>query len=151
MSSRFFSQDQLEILLVEDNESDFELFMEAFEVVDFSKDLRVTRVWDGREALDRALSEDQDLPALVLLDINLPYYSGFEVLEGIKKDPRARTVPVVMLTTSHRQEDVLRAYRNYAAAYVRKDNEFAYIVDFLRAFHMWWVDTAIVPAAVSGQ
>src|SRR3977135_1388231 len=100
----------VELLLVEDNEDDFVLIEEAFAEAKLMN--VVFRVRDGEEALSYLRQEGEykhrRRPGLVLLDINMPKKNGFEVLQAMKADPRLQALPVVMLTTSDRDDDVVR-------------------------------------------
>jgi CheY-like chemotaxis protein len=102
---------------------------------------------DGQTALD-LLRDGSPLPDLVLLDLNLPGRSGREVLDEIRKDPRLRTLPVVILTTSTSPHDVAFAYRHHANAYVRKPNGFVALSSVARAIRDFWAKTATLPSLI---
>ena len=110
------------ILLVEDNEGDIILTMEAFEESKFKTEISVAR--NGQEALDflfkREGFQNSKKPDLILLDINIPIYNGHEVLMKIKQDPVLKKIPVIMLTTSSNQKDIDLAYENHSNSYVKK-------------------------------
>lgn len=110
------------ILLVEDNEGDVLLTLEAFEESKFHTQVSVAR--NGREALDflykKGEFSDAKRPDLILLDINIPIFNGLEVLEEIKQNESLKKIPVIMLTTSSNQKDIDRAYKNYCNSYVKK-------------------------------
>jgi CheY-like chemotaxis protein len=119
----------IEVLLVEDDPGDELMTREAFQDHKLGNRLHVTR--DGEEALDflyrRGAHADAPRVDLVLLDLNLPKYDGRQVLERIRADPDLTHMPVVVLTTSSSEEDVLRSYKLHANAYVTKPvdvNEF---------------------------
>ncbi len=116
----------IDVLLVEDDEGDVLMTREAFEFYKIRNTLHV--VSDGEQALQflhrAAPYEDAPRPGLILLDVNLPRVSGFEVLTELKKDPELLDVPVVMLTTSQAEEDILRSYKLHANAYVSKPVDF---------------------------
>jgi two-component system response regulator len=118
--------DLLTVLLVEDDPGDVMLIREAFAEQKVGNRLEV--VSDGVEAMRYVRGEDpytgRAVPDLILLDLNLPRKSGAEVLAEIKGDPALATIPVVVLTTSESEEDVLRAYRHHANAYVTKPVDF---------------------------
>ena len=109
-----------DILIAEDNEDDILLIREAFETVNMAN--RVAVVRDGEEALAYLRGEGPfsqcPFPGLVLLDINMPKKTGLEVLIEIKSDPRFRPLPVVMLTVSEREEDIVRSARNFRKVYL---------------------------------
>src|SRR4051812_38963789 len=113
----------IQVLLVEDDAGDVQLTMEAFE--EHKVRNRVTVVSDGADALaylrrDPAVYPDAVRPDLILLDLNLPRVDGLEVLSEIKGDPDLRSIPVVVLTTSQADEDIVRSYSLHANAYVAK-------------------------------
>jgi CheY-like chemotaxis protein len=109
------------ILLVEDNEGDILLTLEAFKESKLEKQISVAR--NGLEALDFLHQKnsfiDTQKPDLILLDINMPIVSGLEVLEEIKKDKNLKKIPVIMLTTSSNQKDIEKAYSNHCNSYVK--------------------------------
>lgn len=110
------------ILLVEDNEGDILLTLDAFEESKFHPQVSVVR--NGREALDflkkkREFSNVQK-PDLILLDINIPIFSGHEVLLEIKGDENLKKIPVIILTTSSNHKDIEKAYNNYCNSYIQK-------------------------------
>src|SRR5439155_15051872 len=84
-------------------------------------------------------------PDLILLDLNLPRLNGLEVLQRIRSTPQLRTVPVLVLTTSRRQEDVQQTYEAGANTYIEKPQEFARFVEVLQTIQRYWLDTAILP------
>jgi CheY-like chemotaxis protein len=123
-----------EILLVEDNPNDVELTMEALGEHNLAN--KVVLAQDGEEALDflyrrgRFSQRDQHPPAFILLDIKLPKLSGLEVLQVIRADEKLKCIPVVMLTSSREESDLVRSYQLGVNAYVVKPVAF---VDFLNA------------------
>jgi CheY-like chemotaxis protein len=141
--------DPINILLAEDNEDDVLMIQEAFNEANLANIIHV--VSDGEQAL-RYLRrqppyENARAPGLVLLDINMPRKDGFEVLEEVKTDPRLRHLPVIMLTTSHREEDVVRSYSRGACSYVTKPIDFKQFQEVVRQFGLYWSIVARVPAA----
>lgn len=110
------------ILLVDDSDDDIFLVREAFK--DSGVAHRLDAISDGEEALS-FLREDGNRPDVVLLDINMPRFSGFDVLEWVQSDPRLRDIPVVMLTTSDQPDDIRRATEGGARDYFRKPVEFS--------------------------
>jgi len=110
------------ILLVEDNEGDIQLTLDAFEESKFQTKISVAR--NGQEALDFLYKKGAfgtvQKPDLVLLDINIPIFSGHEVLVEIKQDENLKKIPVIMLTTSSNQKDIEKAYNNYCNSYIQK-------------------------------
>ena len=120
------------ILLVEDNEGDVLLTLEAFEECNVKTEISVAK--NGQEALDYLFKRDKFLnakrPDLILLDINIPIFNGHEVLQQIKTDPELKKIPVIMLTTSSNQKDIDKAYENHCNSYVEKPLN---IIEFLAA------------------
>jgi len=132
------------ILLVEDNASDEKLTLLAFKQSGVSNAIVVVR--DGVEALDYlhgtgayAGRNVADLPAVVLLDLNLPRIGGLEVLQRVRADERTKLVPIVILTASKQEEDVLGGYRLGANAYVRKPVDFAEFSSVAKTVGLFWV------------
>ena len=132
------------VLLVEDNPDDEALTRRAFRQNNIGNPLVVAR--DGAEALDYLFGEGDyaerdvsDLPQVVLLDLNLPKIPGLEVLRRIRDDPRTRLLPVVVLTTSKQEQDVVDGYRNGANGYVRKPVDFDEFVAAARQLGLYWL------------
>jgi two-component system response regulator len=128
------------VLLIEDNPDDEALTVRALKKNNVLNEIVVAH--DGAEALQRLFDDHaarEQLPALVLLDIKLPKVDGFEVLSRIRADERTRLIPVVILTSSKEQEDVLAGYRFGANAYVRKPVNFATFADAVGTLGMFWL------------
>ncbi|MBI3863761.1 MAG: response regulator [Planctomycetia bacterium] len=142
-----FHPQPIEILLVDDNEDDVVLLAESFKDSRFLNLLHV--VHDGAEALAYLRREGQyksaRAPGLILLDINMPKMNGFEVLQCIKADPHLRTIPVVMLTTSTRDEDVARSYDGGACSFVSKPVNLEKLKEVIKQFALYWTLVSIVP------
>jgi CheY-like chemotaxis protein len=139
--------DPIEVLLVEDDPGDVLLIREAFEDNKVSNHLHV--VADGVEALEFMRQEgphgDAPRPDLVLLDLNLPRKDGREVLAEVKDDADLRTIPVVVLTTSQAEEDVLRSYDLHANAYVTKPVDFDRFIGVVRQIDQFFVSVVKLP------
>jgi CheY-like chemotaxis protein len=137
----------IDILLVEDDPGDVLMTQEAFEHHKIRNALHV--VSDGVEALQFVRGEPPHehapRPGLVLLDLNLPRKDGREVLAEIKADPDLRTIPVVILTTSEAEEDVLRSYSLHANAYVTKPVDFDRFVEVVRQIDDFFVTVVKLP------
>lgn len=133
------------ILLVEDNPDDAELTRIAF--AEAGVEYRLHVVGDGVQALSylRGCSP-AELPALVLLDLNLPKLNGREVLEAIRADPATRSLPVVVLTTSAEPFDVEQVYALGANSYIQKPVEFERFVDVVRQIGLYWLALNQPPA-----
>jgi CheY-like chemotaxis protein len=137
----------IDVLLVEDDPGDVLLIREAFEDNKVRNRLHV--VSDGVEAIEflrkEGASADAPTPDLVLLDLNLPRKDGREVLAEIKEDEDLRQIPVVVLTTSKAEEDVLRSYKLHANAYVTKPVDFERFIDVVRQIDEFFVTVVKLP------
>lgn len=132
------------ILLVEDNPDDVTLTLRAFKKNNIRNEIVVAQ--DGEEALDflfrrGAYSEldPQDLPEVVLLDLKLPKVDGLEVLQQIRADPRTRLLPVVILTSSKEEQDLIEGYSRGANSYVRKPVDFDQFLEAVRQLGLYWL------------
>ena len=128
------------ILLVEDNPDDEALTLRAFDKSNIHNKVVVKR--DGAEALAYLFPGNGDAvprPALILLDLNLPKVGGLEVLRRMRADERTQMIPVVVLTSSKLEEDVLVSYRNGANAYVRKPVKFSEFTEAVKALGVFWL------------
>jgi CheY-like chemotaxis protein len=137
----------VEVLLVEDDPGDVLLIQEAF--ADYKVANRLHVVADGVEAIEFMRRgdghADAPRPDLVLLDLNLPRKDGREVLAEVKADPELRTIPVVVLTTSQAEEDVLRSYDLHANAYVTKPVDFDRFISVVRQIDDFFVSVVKLP------
>jgi len=137
----------IQILLVEDNPGDVRLTQEALRDARLSNDLHF--VGDGEAAMAFLRNEgsyaDSPRPDLVLLDLNLPRKSGGEVLAEIKADPDLRRLPVVVLTTSAAERDILHAYDHHVNAYVTKPVDFADFMEAVRSVEDFWLTVVRLP------
>src|SRR5262245_19092112 len=138
------------ILLVEDNPADIKITQRALRESASAVELIVVR--DGQEAVEYLQREGTHAetspwrrPDLILLDLNLPRLTGREVLDRIRAAPDLRSVPVVVLTTSNRQEDVNDLYAAGANTYIEKPQDFSRFVEVLRTIQRYWLDTALLP------
>lgn len=132
------------ILLVEDNADDVELTMRAFERNNIANHVVVAS--DGEEALDYVFAtgkhagrDPNDLPTLVLLDLMLPKVMGLEVLKRLRADERTRRLPVVVLTSSNEERDVLSSYDLGANSFVRKPVDFKQFMEAARQLGLYWL------------
>ena len=148
--SRQFQPEPAQILLVEDNPGDVRLTEEAFKQGRIENDLHV--VSDGNEALEylyrRGEYEDAPRPDLILLDLNLPRKDGEDVLEELKGDPELRSIPVIVLTSSRAEEDVVRSYELHANAYLTKPVDPDDFIETVRAFEKFWFSVVRLPPEV---
>lgn len=136
-----------DILIAEDNEDDILLIREAFETVNMTNRIAVVR--DGAEAMAYLRGEGPfhqcPLPGMVLLDINMPKKTGLEVLSEIKSDPRFRAIPVVILTVSEREEDIVRSFEQGACSYIRKPVTFTRFIAVVKEFELYWTLVSKIP------
>jgi two-component system, response regulator len=134
------------IMLIEDDEDDVMLTLRALEQNDITNEVIVAA--DGEQALDRLFPPDGGeplLPALILLDINIPKVGGLEVLRTIRADPSTRGLPVVMLTTSSEERDIIESYQLGANSYVRKPVSFSAFVEATRLLGLYWLRVNELP------
>ena len=139
--------DVVDVLLIEDDPGDVLMTKEAFEHYRIRNELHV--VGDGEQAI-RFLRRDGDYadaprPGLILLDLNLPRRNGHEVLAELKSDPELLTIPVVVLTTSQAEEDILRSYALHANAYISKPVDFERFVDVVRQIDDFFLTLVKLP------
>jgi two-component system response regulator len=132
------------ILLVEDNPSDIELTKRAFNKSRIANEIIITE--DGQEALDYLFARGQyinrdarNLPALVLLDLNLPSVDGLAVLRQIRTEPLTSRLPVVILTTSKEEQDVAQSYDLGANSYIRKPVDFSQFAQAVEQMGLYWL------------
>jgi two-component system response regulator len=131
------------ILLVEDNADDEALTMRALKKNNISNQIVITR--DGVEALDFLFGtgpyagHETEVPQLILLDLKLPKLDGFEVLKRLRADPRTRLIPVVILTSSKEQQDIVQGYGLGANSYVRKPVDFQQFIESVRQLGLYWL------------
>jgi chemotaxis family two-component system response regulator Rcp1 len=137
----------IEILLVEDSPSDTELTIEALREAEIANNL--SHVEDGVEAMEflrRTHSyAEAPKPDLILLDLNLPRKDGREVLLELKSDPDLRVIPVVVLTTSKADQDIMRAYQLQANCYISKPVDFEQFVNVVRSIEHFWLEVVALP------
>ena len=138
------STSSVEILLVEDNPNDEELTLYALKRNNISNHIQVVR--DGAEALEYlfctgvyAHRQINDPPKVVLLDLKLPKVDGLEVLERIKADDRTRTIPVVMLTSSQEERDIVESYQLGVNSYIVKPVDFEQFIEAVRQLGLYWM------------
>jgi len=130
------------ILVVEDDPRDIELTLTALDEYKLANEVVVTR--DGKEALDylycreQFASRPEESPAVILLDLKLPKVNGLEVLQQIRSDERLKMVPVVVLTSSHEERDMLASYKLGVNAYVVKPVDFHEFVNAVKELGMFW-------------
>jgi CheY-like chemotaxis protein len=135
---------QTEILLVEDSEDDLDMTLRALRKANMANHIQIAR--DGAEALDfifcegaHAARKIENMPKLILLDLKLPKVSGMEVLRRIKGDPRTKMIPVVMLTSSKEQKDVIESYGLGTNSYIVKPVDFESFAEAVQKLGMYWL------------
>jgi CheY-like chemotaxis protein len=138
---------EVHILLVDDNEGDILLTREALQDARIIN--RISIAYDGLDAIRflKAPPTREDMPDLILLDINLPRMNGTEVLEIIKNDPELRRIPVIMLTTSSAEKDILASYDNHANCYITKPVDLDRFMDVVRTIEDFWISIVKLPKA----
>jgi CheY-like chemotaxis protein len=133
----------INILLVEDNPDDVELTLHALKKNKIVNPVKIVR--DGQEALDYLFrkgkyeSKDYDLPNMILLDLKLPKVDGIEVLQKIKSDRKTKLIPVVVLTSSKEESDLMRSYDLGVNSYIRKPVDFDQFVETVRHIGFYWM------------
>ena len=137
----------IDILVVEDNDDDVVLIQEAFSEGKVINRLAVVR--DGEEAMaylrKQGVYAGAPMPGMVLSDINMPKKNGFEMLADIKADPRLRALPVIMLTVSDREEDIVRSFEQGACSYIRKPVTLTRFITVVKQFELYWSLVSQIP------
>jgi chemotaxis family two-component system response regulator Rcp1 len=137
----------IEILLVEDSPSDAALTIEALKAGKIAN--RLTHVEDGVEAMDflrcRGKYADAVRPDLIMLDLNLPRMDGRDVLAEIKTDPDLKIIPIIVLTTSRSDKDILKSYQLNANCYITKPVDFAHFIDVVKSIENFWLTVVTLP------
>lgn len=132
----------IKVLLVEDSQADARLIKEVFRDEKIMVDLDIAR--DGEEAMEYLLSDGNN-PDLVILDLNLPRKDGREVLAEIKENKSLRTIPVVILTTSQSEEDILKSYKLNANCYVTKPIDLDQFIKIIKSLDEFWFSAVKFP------
>jgi CheY-like chemotaxis protein len=139
--------EMINILLVEDNPGDIRLTQEAFKEGMLRNNLHV--VMDGEAALDflkgQGEHKNKPRPDLVLLDLNLPKMNGREVLAAIKTDPDLKRIPVVVLTTSQDEQDIVESYKQFASSYIVKPVSMEKFINVVASFKQYWLSVVKLP------
>jgi two-component system, chemotaxis family, response regulator Rcp1 len=138
----------VKILLVEDNPGDVRLTKESLEESNIPNSLNVVN--DGVEAIKYLRNEKKyaaaERPDIIFLDINLPKKNGLEVLAEIKKDPQLKRIPVIILTTSRAEQDIINAYNLHANCYIIKPLSFEGFLDVIKAIKIFWFSVVELPS-----
>jgi len=139
----------IEILLVEDNPGDVRLTKEA--LVDGKVINNLSVVIDGQEAMDFLRKKGKYAkairPDLILLDLNLPKKDGREVLQEVKSDPKLKKIPIVVLTTSQAEQDIMMSYEHHANCYITKPVDFGQFIKVVRSVENFWFSIVTLPPA----
>ena len=137
------NSDPIDILLVDDNEDDIEITLRAFQKAKIKNNIFV--VQDGQEALDfiyhQGEYQDQKKyprPDIILLDINMPKMDGYQVLKNLKENEQYNIIPIIMLTSSKDDEDIVKSYKNGAVSYIQKPVKFENFLKFVDGFNFYW-------------
>jgi CheY-like chemotaxis protein len=135
----------IDILLVEDNDGDIMLTIEAFEESRIIN--KITVIKDGKEAINyfEGLGKKGKIPSLVLLDVNLPKMSGHEVLFYIKNSDRYKSIPVIMLTTSSSEKDIAESYKNHVNCFITKPIDVADFMKAITKIEDFWINIVSIP------
>jgi CheY-like chemotaxis protein len=135
----------INILLIEDNEGDILLTREAFEESRLVNKISVIK--DGKQAISffESLHGDEEIPDLVLLDLNLPKANGQQVLTFIKNHQTYKKIPVIMMTTSSAKKDIIQAYNNHANCYITKPIDLKDFMVTVNKIEDFWVNVVTIP------
>jgi chemotaxis family two-component system response regulator Rcp1 len=141
----------IQILLIEDSPSDAKLTLKALSLAKVAN--KVSHVEDGVEAMEflerKGSYGDAPRPDLVLLDLNLPRKNGREILEEMKSDPDLKTIPVIVLTTSSAEQDVLKSYQLHANCYITKPVNFDRFIECVTSIEQFWLSVVVLPQEIA--
>ncbi len=141
------NSEEIKILFVEDNEGDIVLTLEALKEAKVSNKINIVK--NGEEALQYLRKEgrykDAETPGLILLDINLPKINGREVLAEIKKDKVLMVIPVIILTTSESEKDIMESYQHHANCYITKPVDFKKFIEVIQMIKDFWITIVKLP------
>jgi two-component system response regulator len=150
------SERPMELLLVEDNPNDVELTLHVLKKHHLANDIKVVR--DGEEALaflfganGEASSQSENIPKMILLDLKLPKVNGLEVLGRVKSDPRTKSIPVVVLTSSREERDLFLCYELGVNSYIVKPVDFTQFTEAIRQLGLYWLLLNERPHALQQQ
>ena len=130
-------QKDINILLVEDNPDDIELTLEAFKNNNLANKITVAR--DGEEALDIIFGNKDKKPDIILLDLKLPKVDGLEILRRVKSDEDTRVIPVIILTSSKEESDLIKSYKLGVNSYIRKPVDFKEFIKVVKELGLYWL------------
>ena len=139
--------ERLKVLLVEDSRADARLIVEVFKEEQIAVNIDVVR--DGEDAMDYLNRVGQyqnvDLPDLIILDLNMPRKDGREVLAEVKADDKLNAIPIVILSTSQSDEDVMRTYKLQASCFITKPIDLEHFVKIMKSFESFWFSAVRFP------
>ncbi|GJQ61380.1 MAG: two-component system response regulator [Melioribacteraceae bacterium] len=142
-----FTVKPAQILLVEDNPGDVQLTKEALENCKMLNTLHV--VMDGEEAMEflynKGKYQEAPVPDIIILDLNLPKIDGREVLRRVKNDDKFKTIPIVILTTSKAEEDIIKSYEYHANCYITKPLDLENFIEVVKAIENFWMGIVVLP------
>lgn len=142
-------KNKIHLLLVEDNEGDIILTREALENSSVIETMEISR--DGNAAIEYLeyvlFNKEIQLPDIILLDINLPKVNGQEVLQFIKEHEQLKQIPVIMLSTSSSEKDIVTSYKNYANCFISKPVEVDNFMSVISKIEEFWLKTALIPSS----
>jgi len=140
-------QDTINVLLVEDNEGDILLTKETFAEIESPVNLHVVK--DGEDAMAFLMKEgdfqDAITPDIILLDLNIAKISGFDILQKIKATPHLKLIPVIVLSTSNKDKDILDSYKNYVNCYITKPVDLDEFAEIIQNIEKFWFKTVKLP------
>ncbi len=143
----------MNILIVEDNSGDIVLTREAFDEVGLSEKVHISK--EGEEAMrflkKESPFENAPTPDIILLDLNIPKKDGREILADIKNDDELKAIPVIILTTSKSERDILSCYQSYANCYIEKPVDFDQFVDIIASIKDFWLNLVHLPTQTKGH
>lgn len=140
-------KNELVILLAEDDDDDYVLIQDVFQEANIQHPLQ--RVKNGEELMKYLLkTAPSSLPLLILLDLNMPKKNGKEALKEIKSHEKLKKIPVIVLTTSQAEEDVLLSYQLGCNSFIRKPTSFEQFVEVIKNFKQYWLESVVLPSSL---
>lgn len=133
----------IKIMLVEDNRGDIILTKKALAKIRIANEIIIKN--NGQECMDYLKSKDEDLPDLILLDLNMPIMNGFEVLEELKNSNDFSHIPVIVLTSSEAEQDIMASYKSKANSYLTKPIDTKAFIDMVISSTEYWLSIAKIP------
>ena len=144
------NQSTLDVLLIEDNEGDVLLTQETMNEINSPVNLHIAK--DGEKALSRMMKEgefqDAETPDLILLDLNIPKVNGFDILKKAKSTPSLKHIPIIVLSTSNKDKDVLDSYQQYVNCYITKPVDLEEFATIIYNIEQFWFRTVKLPTTI---